>query len=263
MTMNLSGLTVVITRQREQYSASANIYQAAGARPISCPLIQIVFEWDKGAEERILRLPDYDAWIATSANGIRALAQACDELGIQKSKLPRGFVIGESSERAAEEVGLSVTRPPSAKNANQLANWLILDPLEAPKASLFVTSQLAGHIVPDALSKIGSRVDSVVLYKTLPAVVDEECWRNFLVGQDAKFTAIVVYSPSGVRALHERMSSYLEQSTRKALIACIGETTAAWCEEHGVKVDAIASSPTDYGVCEALNEVWQRRHQEP
>lgn len=261
--MNLSGLTVVITRQEEQYYASAEIYQAAGARSVSCPLVRIVPEWDKEAEEEIRRLPDYDAWIATSANGIRALARACDELGILKSTLPIGIVIGESSKRAAEEKGLSVTRPPFAKNGTELAKWLTSDPQTVPKTALFVTSQLAGDVVPDALRRAGSRVSSVVLYKTLHASVDEGRWRAYLIGKDAKNMAIVIYSPSGVRALYERMGGYLGRSIRKALIACIGETTAAWCEEHGIEVDAIASSPTDYGICEALDEAWRLRNRDP
>lgn len=257
--MNLSGLTVVITRQVEQYAASAEVYQSAGAKTMSQPLIRIVREWDKRAEGLVKHLPRYDAWIATSSNGIRALKEACDALGIKPSEIPRGFVIGESSERAAEEVGLIATRPPAAKTALELAQWLAGEPAQAPRTALFVTSQLAGDVVPETLRQIGCNVDSVVLYQTLPTSVNEALWRNLLTGKGAASTAIVVYSPSAMRILEKNMSEYLSPSMRDALLACIGQTTAAWCESHGIKVDAVAASPTDHGIREALHVAWQGR----
>jgi uroporphyrinogen-III synthase len=127
-----------------------------GVEAVIEPLMQIHFHADEPID-----LTDVQAILCTSANGVRALAQASGE-----RRVPL-FAVGDATAACARAEGFGMVES-AAGNADDLVRLAAerLDPRQG--RLLHVAGQVAAGNLTEALSKRGFAVERRVLYEARP-----------------------------------------------------------------------------------------------
>jgi len=239
----LRGLTVAVTRAREQASGLASRLEELGASVIQAPVIRT----------RTLPGPpidpsSYDLICLTSANGVHALFERLDD-----GRHPRGdaralagariAAIGASTARALREHGVIADIVPERAVAESLVEALAEIPVER---ALIARAQEGRDVIPDALRARGAHVDAVALYETLPDPLTPEQLGAVQAADYVTFT-----SSSTVRYLLEAAGSAggLSATTR---IVSIGPITTETLVEHGFRPHVKAERHDVDGMIDAL-----------
>ena len=109
-----------------------------------------------------------------------------------------------------------------------------------PRADIATETLVAGLI------ELGWEVDDVTAYRTVRASPPPAATREAIKG--GGFDA-VLFTSSCDRAEPRRDR---RQAARRHRVACIGPATAKTAEEHGLRVDVMAESPSVIALAEAL-----------
>ncbi len=248
----LAGRTVVVTRPRGQAGGLTALLEAAGARVLSCPVIEIVPLGLTGElRAAIDRLETYGTVVFTSANGVSIF---CDRLA-DRGRTPEALAacelvaIGPATAHALEERGLL----PSVVPEEYVAEGVIaaLDARARRLAGVRVLlprAREARSLLPDALRERGAEADVVTLYDTVPAaalpcpVADVEA-ADYITFTSSS-TARAFASLLGAGDLAGRLAA-----TR---LVSIGPVTSATLRELGLTVSVEAGVYTAAGLLEAV-----------
>ena len=112
--------TVVITRTHSQSKELIKELIDLGFNVISRPTIKIALPDDQGASltNAIQSLSNYEWVILTSSNGVTEFVKAVNKIGTQE--FPKIAVIGSSTERALNNLGIRVSLRPNKQIAEGL-----------------------------------------------------------------------------------------------------------------------------------------------
>jgi uroporphyrinogen-III synthase len=237
-------MSVIVTRPEPDAGRLAGRLTADGYEPLVCPLMQIVFD-----ETAMIPQREYQAILATSANGLRAL----EARGLTDSlKTTQVIAVGPASARLAGELGFAQVSE-AAGNVEALADLVrqTLSPDQGPL--LYVTGKSrAGDLKAD-LERDDFEVDRVELYEAAPAgqldLSIAEAIRNG--GTDA----VLLYSPRTARIWARLVSQEdLAPALSGLRHVCLSQAVAdALYKELGRNLTiVVASSPDDDAMLEAL-----------
>jgi uroporphyrinogen-III synthase len=147
-----------VTRPRENSEALAAALAARGIQAVVEPLMQVHYR-----EPVALDLTGVQAVLCTSANGVRALAQASKERGMLL------LAVGDATAMRARSEGFTAVES-AAGDVTDLARLAEARLRPQNGAVLHVAgSVVAGNLV-EALSERGFQVERRILYKAQPAV---------------------------------------------------------------------------------------------
>ncbi len=242
----MKGVSVVITRAREQASELAVKLRDVGAIAIELPLIELrePSDW-RPVDEAVARIHEYDWILFTSANAVRFLATRMPG-GV--SNIPaRVCCIGPKTRQVAEEAGWTVSLVPQEYVAESVAAAFEAEPLTG-KRILLPRAAAARDLVPEALRQRGAAVDIVEVYRN---AIPEDAGRNAaaVFHADPKPGWVALTSSSTVKNLLAVVSRDLLQGVR---IASIGPATSETARKHGLEIDAEAAPHTLDGLVEAI-----------
>jgi uroporphyrinogen-III synthase len=164
----LAGKRVLITRAPQQASELADRLRALGAAPIAIPTIEIAPPASFTALDAALAsLSSFDVVAFTSANAVTAFQQRASLLGIVPQ--PRRIaVVGPSTARAVEAIGLQADVMPPAFTAQSLAETL--RPEAFGKRFLLVLAEAAPATLRNGVESGGGQVTVVAAYSNrIPA----------------------------------------------------------------------------------------------
>jgi uroporphyrinogen-III synthase len=243
MNLPLSGRRVLVTRAAHQAGKLSEGLRALGAEPVEVPVLEIGPPKSfKELDRALLQIPQYDWFIFTSANTVRAVVERTAELGVDlaPAKGAQVAAVGEATAAALRSAGLDVTIVPESYVAESLLKSLSRQ--LAGKRVLLARAAVARDLIPNALLKAGAKLDVADAYQNVlpeeaPAAL-REALRKPLDG--ATFT-----SSSSV--------SHLAEAAQKARIAfplfgvpaiSIGPITSQTLREFGWK-PAIEADPHD------------------
>jgi uroporphyrinogen-III synthase len=257
----LAGKRIAITRSAHQSTGLMERLRELGAEPISSPSIAIAPLEDYTAFDTTLRhLTDYDWIVLTSVNGVEALFERMDVLGIPTSALSGKEIgaIGPATAHALAERGIAVTFTPSAYVAESILAE-IGDVIG--KHILLPRADIAREMLAKGLREQGAFVDEVAAYRTIPNA-DLVDFAHQL--REGRIDAILFTSSSTVRYLlaglqdagmphHEACAAF-----DTILIACIGPITAATARDEGLIVTVEASTFTTEGLVDALTAYYAK-----
>jgi len=156
-------MLALITRPREDAEKTADLLRQRGFDSLIEPLMSVV-----NFPEALPSVEGVQGFLATSANGVRALVQATSRRDIPV------WAVGDATGRTAAEFGF--TSVSSAGGDVDKLSWLVMDKVD-PKAGRLlhvagtdVAGDLSGH-----LTRVGYQVERVVLYgtQTVTALSDE------------------------------------------------------------------------------------------
>jgi uroporphyrinogen III methyltransferase/synthase len=193
-------------------------------------------------------------WIAfTSRNAVKAVREKFEEYGLD-ARAFSGIKVAAVGEATAADLVAWGIRPdlvPSGEqsSAGLLEDWPEYDSLLDPIDRVFLPrADIATETLAAGLVKLGWEVDDITAYRTVraapPAVETREAIKS------GGFDAVLFTSSSTVRNL----VGIAGKPHASTVIACIGPQTAKTAEEHGLRVDVLAETPSVTALTEALAE---------
>ncbi|MGA8847658.1 MAG: uroporphyrinogen-III synthase [Nocardioides sp.] len=262
-TKPLFGWRVLVPRTKDQAASLSLGLRGFGAVPEEVPTISVEpprnpLQMDKAV--RGLVEGRYE-WIAfTSVNAVRAVREKFEEYGLDARAFSglKIAAVGDKTAAAIAAWGLRADLMPSGEQsaAGLLADWPeydeLLDPINRvflPRADIATENLVAGLI------DLGWECDDVTAYRTVRATPPPAPVRDAI--KSGKFDAVVFTSSSTVRNL-VGIAGKPHPST---VIAVIGPATAKTAEEHGLRVDVLASKPDVDELVNALADFGASRRQ--
>ncbi|QIK68299.1 bifunctional uroporphyrinogen-III C-methyltransferase/uroporphyrinogen-III synthase [Nocardioides sp. HDW12B] len=253
-TKPLFGWQVLVPRTKEQAGSLSAGLRSHGAVPVEVPTISVEpprnpLQMDKAV--RGLVEGRYE-WIAfTSVNAVKAVREKFEEYGLDARAFSglKIAAVGEKTAASLAEWGLRADLVPTGEQSARglLEDWPeydeVLDPINRvflPRADIATETLVAG------LVELGWEVDDVTAYRTVRATPPPAPVRDAI--KSGKFDAVVFTSSSTVRNL----VGIAGKPHAATVIAAIGPATAKTAEEHGLRVDVLAASPSAEELVEAL-----------
>jgi uroporphyrinogen III methyltransferase / synthase len=255
-TKPLFGWRVLVPRTKEQAASLSVRLRDYGAVPEEVPTISVEPPRNPQQMDKAVRglVEGRYEWIAfTSVNAVKAVREKFDEYGLD-ARAFSGLKIAAVGDKTAEAIaawGIRADLTPSGEQSARglLDDWPpyddVLDPINRvflPRADIATETLVAG------LVQLGWEVDDVTAYRTVRAAPPPAPTREAI--KTGRFDAVVFTSSSTVRNL-VGIAGKPHSST---VIACIGPATAKTAEEHGLRVDVLAPSPSIEDLTAALAE---------
>jgi uroporphyrinogen-III synthase len=241
----LRGRRVAVTRPRERMAGLVAALEALGAEVLAAPAVAIAPPESWGPlDEALGRLGTFD-WLAlTSVAAVEAVA---DRLGGPLGDGPRVAVVGAATARAARARLGRADLVPAVHQADALAEAM---PGARGARVLFPAADRARDALPAVLRARGATVERVVAYRTLPASPDALAVPAAHAAAGT-LDAVLLASPSAAQAVARACGAAL-RAERAPRIVCIGPATAGACAALGLRVAAVAESPSDDALVRAL-----------
>ncbi len=239
-------MAVLVTRPLPDGEATAASLRARGFEALSAPMLRfepLPFHDEDDAQ--------YGAVIVTSANALRGIEPQL--AGTALLKLPL-FAVGEHTADAARQAGF--TKVITAKGDASTLRDLVAERAKSKKlkkASPLL--YLAGaDLARDLAAELGEKGFSVVTqttYKMVPAkILPREVCEAFVAGE---IEAVLHYSRRSARAfLEAARDGGVEISALALPQCCISPAVAAIVREAGAAQVAVAASPDENALFEAL-----------
>ncbi|MFH1596787.1 MAG: uroporphyrinogen-III synthase, partial [Pseudomonadota bacterium] len=234
-TRPLWGKTAVVTRSRKQASRLVELLNAAGARCLEVPTIEIVPPDDFAPlDEALDDISRYDWVIFTSANGVKALmdrlfGQDKDVRALGRAKIA---AIGPATAQALKEYGLAADVVPETFQAEGLLD--ALTPHVSPGTRILLArAQMARDLLPDSLRRLGAQLDVAPVYQArAPQTIPPEAEAALRQGgvDILTFTSsATVHNFAGLLG-----KARFQQLAAGAAVAVIGPITRATLSEYGI-----------------------------
>ncbi len=234
-TRPLWGKTAVVTRSRDQASRLVELLNAAGARCLEVPTIEIIPPADFAPLDAALQhLSRYEWVIFTSANGVRAFMDRLFQMGQDVRVLGRVrlAVIGPATAEALRGYGLVADVVPKTFQAEGLLE--VLEPkLLGGRRILLARAEQARDVLPEGLAQLGVKVDVVPVYRARPpASVPPEAAEVLESGQVDILTftsSSTVHNFAGLVG-----KEAFQQLAARGTVASIGPITTGTLAEYGI-----------------------------
>ncbi len=259
----LAGIRVVVGRARHQASALSSGLRELGATVIEIPFIEIRKPRShKPLDSALKNLSDYDWLILTSVNGVNAVWQRLNKLGLTNKQLKHLKIaaIGPATKKAIEKQGIKVNVVPEEYVAESVVESL--RDRVANKCLLLARARIARDVIPRELRKLGAQVDVVEAYETVIPKSSRARLRAMLKDPNRRPHVITFTSSSTVRnfvtLLGENTWRRDPRNTSPLdgiRLASIGPITSSTLRELGLPVDIEAKEYTIPGLIKALETV--------
>jgi uroporphyrinogen III methyltransferase/synthase len=249
----LFGQRIVVTRTRQQVSELRHLLEELGAQVLEAPTIELVPPQDWSAvDDAIRRVHDYQWLVLTSINGVEALAQRMDHLGLDARHFAgvKIAAIGDATEQSLRQLlGLRADLVPTRFVAESLAGELIAQQNVKGVKFLLLRADIARPALPTLLQQAGAIITELTIYRTqLAAALPDDLVQAF---RDGQVDWVTFTSSSTARNLVELLGPDAT-ALGKARIASIGPITTQTVRELGYEVALEATVSNVKGLVEAL-----------
>ncbi|MGH9463331.1 MAG: uroporphyrinogen-III synthase [Vicinamibacteria bacterium] len=248
---SLRGRCVLVTRPREQVAELAEGLRRRGAQVVEAPVIRIEGPTDLAPmDAAILRLPDFDWVVFTSANGVRSFLERMRTLDrVFPRSRPKIAAIGSATAAVLRSEGIRVDLLPERFVAEEVFEALKqAGPLQGRRV-LLPRADIAREALPELLRAAGAEVEVVVAYKTVTAA--EEISRALDLVRDGRVDVVTFTSGSTVRSFLSAVRNKGELRGKFAS-ASIGPITSRALRDAGFEPDIEASVYTVDGLIAAI-----------
>ena len=263
-TKPLFGWRILVPRTKEQAVTLSASLRTFGGVPEEVPTISVEpprnpMQMNKAV--RGLVEGRYEWIVFTSVNAVKAVHEKFDDYGLD-ARAFSGLKVAAVGDKTAESLaawGIRADLVPSGEQSVRglLEDWPpyddVLDPINRvflPRADIATETLVAG------LHDLGWEVDDVTAYRTVRAAPPPASTRDAI--KTGRFDAVVFTSSSTVRNL----VGIAGKPHASSVIAAIGPATAKTCEEHGLRVDVLASQPSAETLAQALADFGAARRLE-
>jgi uroporphyrinogen III methyltransferase/synthase len=253
-TKPLFGWQVLVPRTKEQAGELSRQLARFGAVSQEVPTISVEPPRTPQQMERAITglVSGRFQWIAfTSVNAVKAVREKFEEYGLDARAFAglKVAAVGEQTAAALTAFGVKPDLVPSGdqSSAGLLEDWPEFDPVFDPIDRVFLPrADIATDTLVAGLVQLGWEVEDVTAYRTVRAAPPPAQTRDAI--KSGGFDAVLFTSSSTVRNL-VGIAGKPHPST---VVACIGPATAKTAEEHGLRVDVLAETPSVTALADAL-----------
>ena len=253
-TKPLFGWRVLVPRTKEQAGSLSARLRSYGSVPEEVPTISVEPPRNPQQMDKAIRglVEGRYEWVAfTSVNAVRAVREKFDDYGLDARAFSglKIAAVGEKTAAAMEAWGLRPDLVPAGEQSARglLEDWPPYDDLLDPINRVFLPrADIATETLVAGLQELGWEVDDVTAYRTVRAAPPPAPTREAI--KSGRFDAVVFTSSSTVRNL----VGIAGKPHASTVIAVIGPATAKTAEEHGLRVDVLAPSPSVESLADAL-----------
>jgi uroporphyrinogen-III synthase len=250
----LAGLRVLVGRAAHQASDLASGLDALGAEVLSVPFIEIKKPSSyQPIDSALKNLTEYDWLILTSVNGVDALWERAQKLGLSNESFSHLKIaaIGPATKKAIEKHGLKVDVVPERYVAESVVESL--RNLVPGKRVLLARAKIAREVIPDELRNLGAHVDVVEAYETVVPQQSRTRLQEALKSDKHRPDVIAFTSSSTVRNFLELVGRDTTKKTFDGIqFASIGPVTSATLRELGLPIHIEAKQYTIPGLIDAI-----------
>jgi len=251
----LYGCRVVVSRAKKQAGALTSLLRDAGAEVSEIPFIEIRAPRSfKPLNDGLRLISEYEWLILSSVNGVDAMIDRMEKLGISKRALMHLNIaaIGTATRAALENFGLRVTVMPKEYVAESLVEALAQR--IKGKRVLLCRAKIARDLIPRELRRLGAYVDVADAYETILPRSSRMRLRAALANEKKRPHIITFTSASTVQNYMNLLGirSGSSKVIRGVRNASIGPVTSEELRKHGLSVDAQAEPYTIKGLVDAI-----------
>jgi uroporphyrinogen-III synthase len=251
----LLGWRILVTRAGKQADGLSGPLRERGAEVIEIPTIQINPPHSyKPLDNALKNIAEYDWLILTSVNGVEAVFERMNKLGIPASKLEHLQVaaIGPATKKAIEAQGLNVSVTPDKYVAESVVE--ALQGKTEGKRILLARAKVARDVLPSELRKTAAKVDVVEAYETkVPTGAKGKLLKLF--ASKARRPDIVTFTSSSTASnFLELLGKGKQQVLREIWLASIGPVTGETLRKAGFPPTIEAQEYTMNGLVLAIVE---------
>jgi len=248
----LRGVRILVGRARHQAGALSGELRKLGATVIEIPFIEIRKPRSfKPLDLALKNLDSYDWLILTSVNGVEAVWERLNKLGLKKTSLRHLSIaaIGPATKKAIQQHDVKVEVVPKEYIAESVVRSLRRR--VKGKRLLLVRAKVARDVIPRELRKAGAQVDVVEAYETVVPKSSRIRLRSALVNPRMRPHVVTFTSSSSVRNFVALLGSG-NANLEGIHLASIGPVTSSTLLERGLRVDIKAKKFTIPGLVKAI-----------
>lgn len=256
----MSDIRILVGRARHQAGALSSGLRQLGATVIEIPFIEIRRPRSyKPLDSALKNLGDYDWLILTSVNGVEAVWERMQKLGLTKKQFQHLKIaaIGPATRKAIERRGIKVDVVPEEYVAESVVKSLRKQ--VAGKRILLARAKVARDVIPRELRKLGAEVDVCEAYETVVPRSSRIRLRAILRDPKKAPHVLTFTSSSTVKNFLALAGKTLWQKAARPRFASIGPVTSSTLRELGFPVDIEARKYTIPGLIQAIS-VWSTTH---
>jgi uroporphyrinogen III methyltransferase/synthase len=251
-------MKVLITRPRAQADEFAEKLQSAGFEPILFPVIEIQpVEGNSALMQALEHLEKYAWAVFTSVNAVDVVLERFTTKRTEKKAGNSEFsvvkiaAVGPKTADALRKHGLEPDFIPNEYIGEAImlglgdvtGKWILL-----PRA------EIARKDLPEAIAKAGGIAREIVVYRTLPAIIDMEGLNALKSGVDiVTFTSASTVENFVAVARKNRLDPL--NLPNNPLFACIGPITEQAARSEGLENIVVAKEYTTDGLIEAITNM--------
>ena len=245
----LFGKRIIVTRSRLQASSLLSSLRELGADAIECPTIKISeIEDNKAFDAFIENNQKYTHLVFTSVNGVNTFIKKLfnKKLDLRLLFGKKILCIGPATAEAFREKGIIADYVPDTYVAESMIPFF---EKEKNAKVAILRAEVARETLPEALKKLGHKVDIIPLYHTdyIDKIDSEivEFLENDLIDY-------VTFTSSSTVEGFAKMIKKTNIKPEKINAAVIGPVTEENCKKYGFNVVVKANEYTIPGLVEAL-----------
>lgn len=251
----LLGWRILTTRAKKQSGHLAAPLREMGAEVIEVPTIEINPPNSYEPLDAALKnIKDYDWLVLTSVNGVDAVFERLEKLGMSATDLSHLQIaaIGPATKKAIEKQGLKVAVTPEKYIAESVVE--ALSGKTEGKRVLLARAKIARDVLPSELRKAGVLLEVVEAYETkVPAAAQAKLKKLFSSRTQRPDIVTFTSSSTATNFINLLGSSY-QQALGDAHIASIGPVTSKTLRDAGFAPTIEAREYTVQGLVLAIVE---------
>jgi uroporphyrinogen-III synthase len=254
MSCDLAGMSVLVTRPKDQSDALCTLIEKAHGRPVRFPAMEIHGLEDEAARQVLAHASQADLLIFISVNAVvHAFPLLPEALPLE---LPVA-AIGEATARALEDYGLPATLVPQGRYDSE--GLLALPELQdmAGREVIILRGRGGREKLRTGLEARGARVRYAEVYeRRVPA----QSAANLVRGWERLVDVVTVTSSQVLDNLLQMLGEAGAQRLRQTPLVVLSERTAEHAYELGCRNIWVTEQSGDRGILRALCEI---REQHP
>ena len=240
-------MRVLVTRPGADGQALVKILNDIGIEAILEPLLTI-----RHLKIDALNMDGVQGYLATSANGVKALVDTQPNLSIPL------FAVGDTTALTARQGGFKTVHSASG-DVSALAR-LVTDILEPAGGSLIhaTTTSQAGDL-KGQLENHGFECRTEIIYETEPSKILSS--NTVAVIKSGGIDAVLLYSPRSAEIFVKLLrKSRLVRASKNLVVVCMSQAVAAKAELIQCEEILVATSPTQDALLNTLKNKFEIKH---
>lgn len=214
-----------------------------GVELVFRPFIKVVGVGSKEFRQQHVTLSDYTAIVFTSRHAIDNYFALAKELRVTVPETMKYFCTTEAIALYIQKYAPYRKRKVFFGESGKIDDLIPAITKHGKEKFLVPLSSVHNDDIKDTLDKIGVVHTECVMYQTVSDDFTEEEKKAF------DYDMVVLFSPTGVRALHENLDNFVANGLK---IATFGPATAHAVEEMGYELEIKAPTPKQPSMIGAL-----------